>query len=154
MGRRRGKEQKKQHINPAENILLNGYSTTGIPNSEQKSSGKSDSYAVWDFGHSERFLQEVLRSMVLNGSCREDTWHARDLTERAVVIGVKSLVYADKPKNLDHLEDNIRRVIAEYTAITRPIYGHKCWKKSSKIGRPDWTRASRGCPMPEIIFKM
>ncbi|GFV20270.1 hypothetical protein TNCV_989321 [Trichonephila clavipes] len=20
-----------------------------------------------------------------------------------------------------------------------PIYGHKCWKKSSKIGRPDWT---------------
>ncbi|GFX37275.1 uncharacterized protein TNCV_995501 [Trichonephila clavipes] len=43
---------------------------------------------------------------------------------------VKSLVYADKPQTLDHLEDNIRRVIA---------YGHKCWKKSSKIGRPDWT---------------
>ncbi|GFU29184.1 DUF4817 domain-containing protein [Trichonephila clavipes] len=21
----------------------------------------------------------------------------------------------------------------------KPIYGHKCWKKSSKIGRPDWT---------------
>ncbi|GFV62433.1 putative transposable element [Trichonephila clavipes] len=45
---------------------------------------------------------------------------------------VKSLVYADKPQALDHLEDNIRRVIAE-------IYGHKCWEKSSKIGRPDWT---------------
>ncbi|GFV39750.1 DDE_3 domain-containing protein [Trichonephila clavipes] len=44
---------------------------------------------------------------------------------------VKSLVYADKPQTLDHLEDNIRRVL--------PIYGHKCWKKSSKIGRPDWT---------------
>ncbi|GFX96632.1 uncharacterized protein TNCV_244191 [Trichonephila clavipes] len=44
---------------------------------------------------------------------------------------VKSLVYADKPQTLDHLEDNIRRVIA--------VYGHKCWKKSSKIGRPDWT---------------
>ncbi|GFY11981.1 uncharacterized protein TNCV_4974811 [Trichonephila clavipes] len=44
---------------------------------------------------------------------------------------VKSLVYADKPQTLDHLEDNIRRVIAEY--------GHKCWKKSSKIRRPDWT---------------
>ncbi|GFU99624.1 transposable element Tc3 transposase [Trichonephila clavipes] len=43
---------------------------------------------------------------------------------------VKSFVYADKPQTLDHLEDNIRRV---------PIYGHKCWKKSSKIGRPDWT---------------
>ncbi|GFW25566.1 hypothetical protein TNCV_1308271 [Trichonephila clavipes] len=37
---------------------------------------------------------------------------------------VKSLVYADKPQALDHLEDNIRRLI---------------WKKSSKIGRPDWT---------------
>ncbi|GFX53697.1 DUF4817 domain-containing protein [Trichonephila clavipes] len=45
---------------------------------------------------------------------------------------VKSLVYADKPQTLDHLEDNIRRVLL-------PIYGHKCWKKSSKIGRPDWT---------------
>ncbi|GFT05315.1 hypothetical protein TNCV_123441 [Trichonephila clavipes] len=26
---------------------------------------------------------------------------------------VKSLVYADKPQTLDHLEDNIRRVIAD-----------------------------------------
>ncbi|GFW31579.1 uncharacterized protein TNCV_4420121 [Trichonephila clavipes] len=23
--------------------------------------------------------------------------------------------------------------------VLLPIYGHKCWKKSSKIGRPDWT---------------
>ncbi|GFX84419.1 putative LOC100569746 [Trichonephila clavipes] len=45
---------------------------------------------------------------------------------------VKSLVYADKPQTLDHLEDNIHRVIAD-------IRGHKCWKKSSKIVRPDWT---------------
>ncbi|GFW22212.1 uncharacterized protein TNCV_1429661 [Trichonephila clavipes] len=45
---------------------------------------------------------------------------------------VKSLVYADKPQTLDHLEDNIRRVIAEYTATN-------VGKKSSKIGRPDWT---------------
>ncbi|GFU70875.1 uncharacterized protein TNCV_1005551 [Trichonephila clavipes] len=44
---------------------------------------------------------------------------------------VKSLVYADKPQTLDHLEDNIRRVIADIR--------HKCWKKSSKIVRPDWT---------------
>ncbi|GFW19944.1 putative transposable element [Trichonephila clavipes] len=44
---------------------------------------------------------------------------------------VKSLVYMDKPQTLDHLEDNIRRVIADI--------GHKCCKKSSKIGRPDWT---------------
>ncbi|GFY03434.1 uncharacterized protein TNCV_3131921 [Trichonephila clavipes] len=45
---------------------------------------------------------------------------------------VKSLVYADKPQTLDHLEDKIRRVIAVYTATN-------VGKKSSKIGRPDWT---------------
>ncbi|GFW20152.1 putative DD41D transposase [Trichonephila clavipes] len=44
---------------------------------------------------------------------------------------VKPLVYADKPQTLDHLEDNIRRVIAD---IRQQIL-----KKSSKIGRPDWT---------------
>ncbi|GFX72643.1 DUF4817 domain-containing protein [Trichonephila clavipes] len=45
---------------------------------------------------------------------------------------VKSLVYADKPQTLDHLEDNIRRVIAD-------IRPQMLEKKSSKIGRPDWT---------------
>ncbi|GFU13782.1 DUF4817 domain-containing protein [Trichonephila clavipes] len=44
---------------------------------------------------------------------------------------VKSLVYADKPQTLDHLEDNIRRVIADI----RP----QMLEKSLKIGRPDWT---------------
>ncbi|GFS61996.1 hypothetical protein TNCV_2592781 [Trichonephila clavipes] len=44
---------------------------------------------------------------------------------------VKSLIYADKPQTLDHLEDNILHVIA--------VIRHKCWKKSSKVGRPDWT---------------
>ncbi|GFS85045.1 hypothetical protein TNCV_1306441 [Trichonephila clavipes] len=59
-----------------------------------------------------------------------------------------SLVYADKPQTLDHLEDNICRVIADI----RP----QMLEKSSKIGRPDGTTsgASRGSPMPEIIFKM
>ncbi|GFV76767.1 uncharacterized protein TNCV_4729871 [Trichonephila clavipes] len=44
---------------------------------------------------------------------------------------VKSLVYVDKPQTLDHLETTF--------AVFLPIYGHKCWKKSSKIGRADWT---------------
>ncbi|GFV68607.1 uncharacterized protein TNCV_2710221 [Trichonephila clavipes] len=44
---------------------------------------------------------------------------------------VKPLVFADKP-NVDHLERPLSRRVV-------PIYGHKCWKKSSKIGRPDWT---------------
>ncbi|GFT55082.1 transposable element Tc3 transposase [Trichonephila clavipes] len=39
---------------------------------------------------------------------------------------VKSLVYADKPQTLDHLEDNIRRVIAD-------IRPQNVGKKSSKI---------------------
>ncbi|GFV62689.1 DUF4817 domain-containing protein [Trichonephila clavipes] len=46
---------------------------------------------------------------------------------------VKSLVYADKLQTLDHFKDNIFRVIADI----RPQMLEK--KKSSKIGRPDWT---------------
>ncbi|GFW06609.1 hypothetical protein TNCV_2189421 [Trichonephila clavipes] len=52
---------------------------------------------------------------------------------------VKSLVYADKPQTLDHLENNIRRVIADVGKSHRKL---------------DYIRASRGSPMPEIIFKM
>ncbi|GFV93585.1 transposable element Tc3 transposase [Trichonephila clavipes] len=61
---------------------------------------------------------------------------------------VKSSVYADKPQTLDHLEDNIRRVIADI-----------CPQMLEKVienwtSRLDYIRASRGSPMPEIIFKM
>ncbi|GFV50613.1 hypothetical protein TNCV_2212761 [Trichonephila clavipes] len=61
---------------------------------------------------------------------------------------VKSLVYADKPQTLDHLEDNIRRVIADIRAqmLEKVIEN---W-----TSRLDYIRASRGSPMPEIIFKM
>ncbi|GFX51114.1 transposable element Tc3 transposase [Trichonephila clavipes] len=61
---------------------------------------------------------------------------------------VESLVYVDKPQTLDHLEDNIRRVIADI----RPQMLEKVienWKS-----RLDYMRASRGSHMPEIIFKM
>ncbi|GFU10156.1 SCAN domain-containing protein 3 [Trichonephila clavipes] len=61
---------------------------------------------------------------------------------------VKSLVYADKPQTLDHLEDNIRRVIADI----RPQMLEKVIENWTS--RLDYIRASRGCPMPEIIFKM
>ncbi|GFU22290.1 uncharacterized protein TNCV_4856311 [Trichonephila clavipes] len=44
---------------------------------------------------------------------------------------VKALVYADKPQTLDHLKTTF--------AVLLTICSHKCWKKSSKIGRPDWT---------------
>ncbi|GFW17525.1 DUF4817 domain-containing protein [Trichonephila clavipes] len=61
---------------------------------------------------------------------------------------VKSLVYADKPHTLDHLEDNIRRVIADI----RPQMLEKVIENGTS--RLDYIRASRGSPMPEIIFKM
>ncbi|GFX72249.1 uncharacterized protein TNCV_4551711 [Trichonephila clavipes] len=61
---------------------------------------------------------------------------------------VKSLVYADKPQTLDHLEDNIRRVIADI----RPQMLKKVIENWTS--RLDYIRASRGSPMPEIIFKL
>ncbi|GFV94362.1 transposase [Trichonephila clavipes] len=45
---------------------------------------------------------------------------------------VKPLVYAEKRHK--HLT-----IWKTTFAALLPIYGHKCWKKSSKIGRPDWT---------------
>ncbi|GFY05785.1 DUF4817 domain-containing protein [Trichonephila clavipes] len=61
---------------------------------------------------------------------------------------VKSLVYADKPQTLDHLEDNIHRVIADI----RPQMLEKVIENWTS--RLDYIRASRGSPMPEIIFKI
>ncbi|GFV46872.1 putative DD41D transposase [Trichonephila clavipes] len=61
---------------------------------------------------------------------------------------VKSLVYADKPQTLDHLEDNICRVIADI----RPQMLEKVIENWTS--RLDYIRANRGSPMPEIIFKM
>ncbi|GFX00481.1 putative transposable element [Trichonephila clavipes] len=61
---------------------------------------------------------------------------------------VKSLIFADKPQTLDHLEDNIRRVIGDI----RPQMLEKVIENWTS--RLDYIRASRGSPMPEIIFKM
>ncbi|GFW70803.1 heat shock 70kDa protein 8 [Trichonephila clavipes] len=61
---------------------------------------------------------------------------------------VKSLVYADKPQTLDHLEGNIRRVIADI----RPQMLEKVIENWTS--RLDFIRASRGSLMPEIISKM
>ncbi|GFW00802.1 putative transposable element [Trichonephila clavipes] len=61
---------------------------------------------------------------------------------------VKLLVYADKPQTLDHLEDNIRRVIGDiWPQMLEKVIEN--W-----TSRLDYIRASRGSPMPEIIFKM
>ncbi|GFX57503.1 hypothetical protein TNCV_3051541 [Trichonephila clavipes] len=59
-----------------------------------------------------------------------------------------SLVYEDKPQTLDHLEDNIRRVIADI----RPQMLEKVIENWTS--RVDYIRASHGSHMPEIILKM
>ncbi|GFW97926.1 putative DD41D transposase [Trichonephila clavipes] len=60
---------------------------------------------------------------------------------------VMSLVYADKPQTLDHLEDNIFRVIADIRPQMEKVI-------ENRTSRLDYIRSSRGSPMPEIIFKM
>ncbi|GFV16230.1 uncharacterized protein TNCV_4337481 [Trichonephila clavipes] len=60
---------------------------------------------------------------------------------------VKSLIYADKPQTLDHLEDNIRRVIADIRPQMEKIIEN--W-----TSRLDYIRANHGSHMPEIIFNM
>ncbi|GFW65388.1 uncharacterized protein TNCV_396541 [Trichonephila clavipes] len=60
---------------------------------------------------------------------------------------VKSLAYADKPQMLDHLEDNIRRVIADIRSqmLEKVIEN---W-----TSRLDYIRASRGSHMPKSYLK-
>ncbi|GFV53239.1 hypothetical protein TNCV_1065981 [Trichonephila clavipes] len=65
-----------------------------------------------------------------------------------VSVLLPSLVYADKPQTPDHLEDNIRRVIAD---IRLQMLEKVIENWTSRL---DYIRASRGSPMPEIIFKM
>ncbi|GFX90071.1 uncharacterized protein TNCV_2420551 [Trichonephila clavipes] len=61
---------------------------------------------------------------------------------------VKSLIYEDKPQTVDHLKDNIRRFIADI----RPQMLEKVIENWTSI--LDYIRASRGSPMPDIIFKI
>ncbi|GFS73321.1 hypothetical protein TNCV_4712011 [Trichonephila clavipes] len=60
---------------------------------------------------------------------------------------VKSLVYADKPQTFDHLGRQHSPCYCRYTATNVG--------KSHRVDvQVDYIRASRGSPMPEIIFKM
>ncbi|GFU04162.1 hypothetical protein TNCV_863041 [Trichonephila clavipes] len=76
------------------------------------------------------------------------TTHSVIRRQSVQMVCTTSLVYADKPQTLDHLEDNIRRVIADI----RPQMLEKVIENWTS--RLDYIRASRGSPMPEIIFKM
>ncbi|GFU66051.1 putative transposable element [Trichonephila clavipes] len=91
----------------------------------------------------------------LNNHDVQELWFQQDgatcHTARATIDLLKdrlSLVYADKPQTLDHLEDNTRRVIAD---IRLQMLEKVIENWTSRL---DYIRASRGSPMPEIIFKM
>ncbi|GFS94265.1 hypothetical protein TNCV_2013461 [Trichonephila clavipes] len=58
------------------------------------------------------------------------------------------MVYADKPQTLDHLEDNIRRVMVD---IRPQMLENVIENWTSRL---DYIRDCRGSPMPEIIFKI
>ncbi|GFX29973.1 hypothetical protein TNCV_2616851 [Trichonephila clavipes] len=84
-----------------------------------------------------------------NNQVVQELWFQQDgVTCHNRFIERHSLVYADKPQTLDHLEDNIRRVIADI----RPQMLEKVIENWTS--RLDYIQASRGSPMPEIIFKM
>ncbi|GFX79470.1 putative transposable element [Trichonephila clavipes] len=91
----------------------------------------------------------------LNNHNVQELWFQQDgatcHTARVTIDLLKdtlSLVYADKTQTLDHLEDNIRSVVADI----RPQMLEKVIENWTS--RLDYIRASRGSPMPEIIFKM
>ncbi|GFV83347.1 transposable element Tc3 transposase [Trichonephila clavipes] len=105
--------------------------------------------------HTARATIDLLKDMFgdrLISRFRPVNWPPRscDLTPLDYFLWgyVKSLVYADKPQTLYHLEDNIRRVIADM----RPQMLEKVIENWTP--RLDYIRASHGSPMPEIIFKM
>ncbi|GFV76182.1 uncharacterized protein TNCV_4672711 [Trichonephila clavipes] len=96
----------------------------------------------------------------LNNHDVQEMWFQQDgatcHTARATIDLLKDtfglcklpLVYADKPQTLDHLKDNIRRVIADI----RPQMLEKVIENWTS--RLDYIQASRGSHIPVIIFKM
>ncbi|GFW39509.1 putative LOC100569746 [Trichonephila clavipes] len=102
--------------------------------------------------HNQFIERHVLRRVHLISCFGLVNWPPRscDLTRLDSFLWgyAKSLVYADKPQTLDHLEDNIRRVIVDiWPQMLEKVIEN--W-----TSRLDYIRASRGSPMPEIIFKM
>ncbi|GFS49726.1 DUF4817 domain-containing protein [Trichonephila clavipes] len=113
-----------------------------------------------DEGHNVTVNGDRYRAMItnffipeLNNHDVQELWFQQDgatcHTARATIDLLKdSLVYADKTQTLDHLEDNIRRVIADI----RPQMLVKVIENWTS--RLDYIRASRGSPMPQILFKI
>ncbi|GFW67698.1 uncharacterized protein TNCV_3445701 [Trichonephila clavipes] len=105
---------------------------------------------IWSEANPQVYVETPLHPEKLTVWCANWPPRSCDLTPLDYFLCgyVKSLVYADKPQTLDHLEDNIRRVIADI----RPQMLEKVIENWTS--RLDHIRASRGSPIPEIIFKI
>ncbi|GFU67947.1 putative transposase [Trichonephila clavipes] len=125
-----------------------------------------ESFFKKDEGHKVTVNGDRYRNMVtnffipeLNNHDVQELWFQQDgatcHTARATIDLLKdtfgdrlisrfgpSLIYADTPQTLDHLEDNIRRVIADI----RPQMLEKVIENWTS--RLDYIRASRCSPMP------
>ncbi|GFV06829.1 transposase [Trichonephila clavipes] len=101
-----------------------------------------------DEGHNVTVNGDRYRAMITNFFIPELNNHDVFRSCGSNKMAQQSLVYADKPQTLDHLEDNIRRVIADI----QPQMLEKVIENWTS--RLDYIRASRGSTMPEIIFKM
>ncbi|GFV30863.1 DUF4817 domain-containing protein [Trichonephila clavipes] len=110
-----------------------------------------------DEGHNITVNGDQYRAMIrnffiseLNNHDVQELWFQQDgatcHTARATIDLLKDTF--DKRHTLYHLEDNIRRVIAD---IQPQMLEKVIENWTSKL---DYIRASRGSPMPEIIFKI
>ncbi|GFY27400.1 hypothetical protein TNCV_2070201 [Trichonephila clavipes] len=105
---------------------------------------------IWSEANPQVYVETPLHPEKLTVWCALWTDLVIDLTPLDYFLWgyVKSSVYADKPQTLEHLEDNIRRVIADI----RPQMLEKVIENWTS--RLDYIRASCGQLWPEIIFKM
>ncbi|GFT04322.1 uncharacterized protein TNCV_1928791 [Trichonephila clavipes] len=102
---------------------------------------------IWSEANPQVYVETPLHPEKLNvWSCASNK--TRNMSHSLCYNRFISLVYVDKPQTLDHLEDNIRRVIADI----RPQMLEKVIENWTS--RLDYIRDSRGSPMPEIIFKI
>ncbi|GFW37363.1 hypothetical protein TNCV_859701 [Trichonephila clavipes] len=122
-------------------VLLNGRSIADL--SSFRALGAEDLQTPWALEDRNLYPENLVKSslssapQVLNGKHSYLPYFKRRAPCRKKVGYVKSLAYADKPQTLDHLEDNIRRVIADI----RPQMLEKVIENWTS--RLDYIRASR-----------
>ncbi|GFX61315.1 uncharacterized protein TNCV_1171541 [Trichonephila clavipes] len=127
--RRTEKEQK--HVTGAENISLNGCTTTGDNNYDLKSSGKSDRDAARNSRCSGRFLQTILPLNTLNGrvtaEIRKRFQQLQNLQQKyaflrpEVILSLDELNLDQAPQDINKEEFQLERVrLQAFVAATDP----------------------------------